>query len=142
MHTPLAVIDAVLIDGNGNSPVPDSVVIIADRKFTAVGAHAATQIPDGADIIDAADSYLILCLMNGNVHLLDGIMMMGVGGIEYLARHEGAYHHVIEEAAQIALKHGVTMVFDTGMPSSRFCRPAIASTAARPKEPGCSVPAT
>ncbi len=51
--------------------------------------------------------------MNGNVHLLDGIMMMGKGGIEYLARFEGRLHEVIEEAAQIALKGGCTTVFDT-----------------------------
>ncbi|WP_163086758.1 hypothetical protein, partial [Acinetobacter baumannii] len=52
-------------------------------------------------------------IVNSNVHLIDGIMLMGTGGIEYLARFEGRFHEVIEEAAQIALKGGMTTVFDT-----------------------------
>jgi imidazolonepropionase-like amidohydrolase len=64
-------------------------------------------------VIDATGKFVLPGLMNGNVHLLDGIMMMGIGGVEYLARFEGRYHEVIEEAAQIALRAGITTVFDT-----------------------------
>ena len=113
MPAPLAVLGAVLIDGTGRQPVPNSAVLIDQGVFTVVGTRNDVQIPDNAEIIDAAGSFLLPGLMNGNVHLLDGIMMMGVGGIEYLARHEGSYHHVIEEAAQIALRSGMTTVFDT-----------------------------
>jgi imidazolonepropionase-like amidohydrolase len=113
MPASLAVRGAVLIDGTGRSPVPDSVVVIDAGKFAAVGSGQEVQIPNNAEIIDATGSFVLPGLMNGNVHLLDGIMMMGTGGIEYLARHEGAYHHVIEEAAQVALRSGMTTVFDT-----------------------------
>jgi imidazolonepropionase-like amidohydrolase len=113
MPAPLAVLGAVLIDGTGTSPVPDSVVLIDNGEFIAVGTREQVRVPEDAVTIDATGSFVLPGLMNGNVHLLDGIMMMGIGGIEYLARHEGAYHHVIEESAQIALRAGMTTVFDT-----------------------------
>ncbi len=57
-----------------------------------------------------AASTLIPGLMNANVHLLGDVRM------ENLVRHEHRYEHLIEEAAQVALKNGFTTVFDTWGP--------------------------
>jgi len=109
----LAVVGGTLIDGNGGAPLPDAVVLMEDGRFRAVGRRADVPIPPGAPVIDVTGQFVLPGIMNGNVHLLDAIMMMGKGGAEYLARFEGRLHEVIEEAAQISLRGGCTTVFDT-----------------------------
>lgn len=104
-----------LIDGTGAPAhsAPMSVLIENGRFKSIHPAIVNFEVPAGVQVIDAKGKYVIPGLINSNVHLLDGIMMMGVGGVEYLARFEGRYHEVIEEAAQIALRAGMTTVFDT-----------------------------
>ncbi len=102
-----------LIDGTGAAPQSDMAVHIADGRFKAIAPSTQLPVPPGAQLIDARGAFILPGLMNANVHLLDGIMMMGIGGTEYLARFEGRLTDVIEEAAQIALRGGVTTVFDT-----------------------------
>ena len=109
----LAVTGGTLIDGNGGLPLQDAVVLMQRGRFAAVGRRGEVEIPPGATRIDASGQFLLPGLMNGNVHLLDAIMMMGKGGAEYLARFEGRLHEVIEEASQISLRGGCTTVFDT-----------------------------
>lgn len=109
----LAVVGSTLIDGNGGKPMEGVTVVIRDGKFEQIGPRGAIDVPGAADVINAEGKFVLPGLMNSNVHLLDGIMMMGIGGAEYLARFEGRLHEVIEEAAQIALRGGVTTVFDT-----------------------------
>jgi imidazolonepropionase-like amidohydrolase len=111
--TTVAVVGGTLIDGNGGKPQPRSVVLMKDGRFSAVGRQDEVSVPSAATVIDATGQFVLPGLMNGNVHLLDAIMMMGKGGAEYLARFEGRLHEVIEEAAQIALRGGCTTVFDT-----------------------------
>lgn len=113
MPAPLIITGGTLIDGNGGTPVPHSTVVIENGEFSSVGPDGSIPTPEGATEIDATGKWILPGLINGNVHLMDGIMMMGVGGVEYLARFEGQYYKVIEESAQIALRGGVTTVFDT-----------------------------
>jgi len=112
-QAPLALVGATLIDGTGSVPRPDAVVLMENGRFTAVGRRGAVELPPTARVVDVGGQYVLPGLMNGNVHLLDAIMMMGKGGAEYLARFEGRLHEVIEEASQIALRGGCTTVFDT-----------------------------
>jgi len=109
----LFVTGGTLIDGAGKNPAPDAVVHIVDGRFRTIARRGEMSIPKGAEVIDASGGFILPGLMNANVHLLDGIMMMGIGGTEYLARFEGRLDDVIEEAAQIALRGGMTTVFDT-----------------------------
>ncbi len=109
----LAITGATLIDGTGRAPVPGSTIVIENGRFRRIDADEALQLPVDVEKIDASGKYVIPGIMNGNVHLLDAVMMMGVGGVEYMARHEGRFDLVIEEAAQVALREGVTTVFDT-----------------------------
>ncbi|MET7339033.1 amidohydrolase family protein [Nonomuraea sp. NPDC005650] len=109
----VVVTGGTLIDGNGGTPVPDAVVVMENGRFSAVGRRGEVTVPEGAQTVDATGKWIVPGFCNGNVHLLDGIMMMGFGGAEYLARFEGRLHEVIEESAQVALRAGVTTVFDT-----------------------------
>lgn len=113
MGSAIAITPATVIDGLGGAPRKNATVLMQGGVFIAVGETGSIEIPDDAVVVDARGQWLIPGLVNANVHLLDGIMMMGIGGIEYLSRYEGQFHSVIEEAAQVALRSGVTTVFDT-----------------------------
>lgn len=113
MGTTVVIESATVIDGLGGAPRANATVVMRDGTFAAVGPTGSIEIPGDATVVDGAGKWLMPGFVNGNVHLLDGIMMMGIGGIEYLARHEGRFDSVILESAQVALRNGVTTVFDT-----------------------------
>lgn len=104
--------NGTLIDGNGGEPLRNASVLIQGGRIQKVWSGDG-EVPSDARRIDATGKFILPGIINANVHLIDGIMLMGVGGIEHLARYEGRYHEVIEEAAQIALKNGMTTVMDT-----------------------------
>jgi len=68
--------------------------------------RADVRIPAGAKRLDGTGKYVIPGLMDANVHLLLDVSP------EYLLEANFRYEPQILEAAQIALKHGVTTVFD------------------------------
>ena len=105
-----AIIGATLIDGTGAAPVKDAVVIVDGRKIAAVGPRGRVAIPAGARELNVAGKYLIPGLMDANVHLVLG------SSIEFIVRYEGRYEDLIEEAAQVSLKNGLTTVFDSWGP--------------------------
>ncbi|MGV0585283.1 amidohydrolase family protein [Mycobacteroides chelonae] len=109
-----AVTNVHLIDGLGGQPRHDTTVIVDGDKFSVIGPTDSTEVPLGAAVVDGSNRWMLPGYVNGNVHLLDAWMfMVGPGTIEYLARWEGRYVEVIEEAAQLELRNGVTTVFDT-----------------------------
>lgn len=111
---PTAVTNVTLIDGLGGPPVRPATVIVEGDRFIAAGPSARVAVPEGSEVVDGTGQWLVPGFVNGNVHLLDAWMfMVGRGTIEYLARWEGRYIEVIEEAAQLVLRNGVTTVFDT-----------------------------
>jgi imidazolonepropionase-like amidohydrolase len=59
MKTALVITGATLIDGNGGTPVPDSVVVIEGDRISAVGPRDAFPIPRRARIIDARGKFLL-----------------------------------------------------------------------------------
>jgi|SRR5579871_6376098 len=105
----LAVVGATIIDGNGGKPIEEGVVLIKGGRLLAVG-DKSTIVPPVAQVISAAGKYVIPGLMDANVHLLVDVRL------ENLARHLGHYEDLIAEAAQVALKSGLTTVFDSWGP--------------------------
>jgi imidazolonepropionase-like amidohydrolase len=75
-----------------------------------VGPRSALAIPSGAREISVTGKYVIPGLMDANVHLVYG------ASIEFMARYEGRFEDLIIEAAQVALKNGLTTVFDSWGP--------------------------
>ncbi|HEY1342355.1 MAG TPA: hypothetical protein VGF59_32835 [Bryobacteraceae bacterium] len=54
-----AIVGAVLWDGAGGPPLSDSVVIVADGRIRAAGAHGSIAIPADADKIDGSGKYMV-----------------------------------------------------------------------------------
>jgi imidazolonepropionase-like amidohydrolase len=105
-----ALTGATVIDGTGKDAVRDAVIVIDGRKITAVGPRGSVKIPAGAREVNVAGKFIIPGLMDANVHLVLG------SAIEFITRYEGHYEDLIEEAAQVTLKNGVTTVFDSWGP--------------------------
>lgn len=112
----LAITGATVIDGTGKAPLRDGVVLITDGRITAIGAPRDVVIPRGAKRLDAIGKYVIPGLMDANVHLFINI------DPESLIKYEGRYHEVVLEGAQIALKGGLTTVFDTWGPRAALVK--------------------
>jgi imidazolonepropionase-like amidohydrolase len=105
---------ATIIDGNGGKPIANGVVLIEGRKIKAVGPAARIAIPADAERIDVSGKYIAPGLMDANVHL---VPWPSWTYIEFLARYENNFQAIAAEAAQIALKHGFTTVFDSMGPA-------------------------
>jgi imidazolonepropionase-like amidohydrolase len=105
-----ALTGATVIDGNGGLPIANGVVLVTGTKITAVGPTSAVSIPAGARRVDVSGKYIVPGLMDANVHL---VPWPSWTYIEFLARYENNFDTIVEEGAQIALKHGFTTVFDT-----------------------------
>lgn len=106
----VAVVGGTVIDGNGGKPIENGAVLIEAERVSAIGDRDQVDIPPLAKIIDARGKYVIPGLMNANVHLLCDIRL------ENLVRHIDHYEELIAEAAQVALRNGLTTVFDTWGP--------------------------
>src|SRR6202012_1873678 len=83
--------------------------LIQGQRISAVGTREVV-IPPHVRTISAAGKYIIPGLLDANVHLLGDIRL------ENLMRHLGSYEDLIVEAAQVALRGGLTTVFDTWGP--------------------------
>lgn len=106
----LVIFGATLIDAVSDAPLSGHSLWIDDGRIKALGPPGALGAPPNARTIDATGRFVIPGLMNANVHLLWDTR------IETLARYWGSYEALITEAAQVALKSGLTTVFDTWGP--------------------------
>lgn len=107
----VAIINAVIIDGNGKSPIEGGSIIIRGDKIEAVGSNI--PIPTGAEIIDAAGQVAMPGLADMHVHLTwggEGFDMLGY-----------------QRRLNALLYAGVTTVLDTGavLPFVQQMRQAI-----------------
>jgi imidazolonepropionase-like amidohydrolase len=105
---------ATVIDGNGGKPIANGVVLIEGRKIKSIGPASRVSIPQEAQRIDVSGKYIVPGLMDANVHL---VPWPSWTYIEFLARYENNFQGIAAEAAQIALKHGFTTVFDSMGPA-------------------------
>lgn len=105
----LAIIGATIIDGNGGTPIKDGVILIEGKRIVAVGDRS-TEIPPRAKRMEATGKFAIPGLIDCGSYIVDGTEA------PTLIRYEGRYDEVAIETAQIALKHGVTTIFDSWGP--------------------------
>jgi imidazolonepropionase-like amidohydrolase len=105
---------ATIIDGNGGKPIANGVLLIDGKTIKAVGPVSRVSIPSSAERIDVTGKYIVPGLMDANVHL---VPWPSWTYIEFLARYENNFQGITAEAAQIALKHGFTTVFDSMGPA-------------------------
>ncbi len=110
----MALVGGTLIDGNGATPVRNSVVLIRDGRISAVGRVGQLRVPVGATVVNTIGMTLLPGLFDSHVHL----MLVGHGNYAhwdsiYPARLAA---DVIPIAAKQSLLHGVTSVRDLGGP--------------------------
>ncbi len=119
----LAITGATIIDGTGRAPVSDGVIVIEGGRITSVGRAPGVKIPGAAKKIDARGKYVIPGLMDANVHLSLSHNL----NVETLIRFEDRFDEIVVESAQVALKNGLTTVFDTWgqMPATMKARDRI-----------------
>ncbi|MFF5991136.1 amidohydrolase family protein [Prauserella flavalba] len=101
---------ATIIDGVSDKGIDGRAVLANNGRIVAIGQPDELPVPADAEVIDFSGKFIIPGLMNANVHLLINIFL------ETLVRYEGRYEDLIVEAAQVALKGGLTTVFDTWGP--------------------------
>ena len=64
----LAITGATLIDGTGNRPVNDAVVVIEGDRIVSAGPRAKVKIPSGATRVDAGGKFLLPGLWEMHAH--------------------------------------------------------------------------
>jgi imidazolonepropionase-like amidohydrolase len=65
----VAIVGAILIDGRGGPPLPDSAVIVRGNKILTVGRRASVGIPAGAKVFDANGLTLLPGLLDSHFHI-------------------------------------------------------------------------
>ncbi len=106
----LLISGATVIDGVADKPIEGVSLWIERGRIKAIGHPDELRAPASVKKIDARGKYIIPGLMDANVHLLIDARM------ETLVRYEDRYEDVIAEAAQVALRNGLTTVFDSWGP--------------------------
>jgi imidazolonepropionase-like amidohydrolase len=108
-----AIVGATVLDGTGGPPVKDATVLIEGERIVSVTSDVSNPeraVPEDTEVISAPGRYVIPGLMDANVHLFAGIVP------DLLLEYEDRYADLVEEAAQVTLRAGVTTVFDTWGP--------------------------
>lgn len=106
----IAIVGATIIDVVSERAISNATILLDQGKIAEIIVDESRIFTDQNKIIDARGMYVVPGLMDANVHLLIEITA------ETLARYEGQYEDLIVEAAQVALKYGVTTVFDSWGP--------------------------
>lgn len=99
-----------LIDGVAPRPLEGRSILIEGQRIRHIGHHSEFSTTGVDTVIDAPGKYVIPGIMDTNVHLASPMFL------EEFARYEGRYEDLITEAAQVALRNGVTTLFDTWGP--------------------------
>jgi imidazolonepropionase-like amidohydrolase len=103
-----SLIGATLIDGTGSDPQPNCAIVIKDGRIESVGALPEDPNARTSREIDLSGKYVIPGMLDANVHLV-----LHVDPDVLLRYDPGEYDELVLEAAQVALRAGVTTVFDT-----------------------------
>lgn len=59
---------ATLIDGNGGTPIEDSVILVEGERIAKVGSYGQVNIPEEAECFDITGKYVIPGLIEGHAH--------------------------------------------------------------------------
>ncbi|HEY8265436.1 MAG TPA: amidohydrolase family protein [Steroidobacteraceae bacterium] len=110
----LVLAGGTVIDGYGNAPIPDGIIVIEGDRILAVGGVGQVAIPEGAEVISTEGMTVLPGLWDMQVSL----MRLGHGDT---ARWNETYGPLAERvvmpiAARQLLQAGVTSVRDTAAP--------------------------
>ena len=105
-----AIKGGLIIDGKGDAPIPNGLILVDGNRIRAVGSRDSLPIPGEAEVIDLGTATLLPGLIDTHVHL---VMNAQEDCVTSLA-HKSAVDSVVEAAgnARRALRGGVTTVRD------------------------------
>lgn len=117
----------VLINTDGSPPLDDAVIVIEGSRIAAVGLRGEIDIPDDAEIIDAAGRWIIPGLIDSHIHFFQS------GGLYTRPDVIDLRNHVPYEEEELQwikdnlsdtfrryLRSGITSVVDVGGPMWNF----------------------
>ncbi len=110
----LAIVGGTLIDGTGGPPIQDAVVLVEGERIAHVGTVDDTEVPAGAEVVDADGLTVMPGLTDAHVHLF----IVGHGDYgEYFQRYrhdEDRMREMLAISARQLLESGVTSARDVG----------------------------
>src|SRR5437667_3693002 len=111
---PLALVGGRLIDGFGGHPLANSVIIIENERFTAIGAVGTLKVPADAEVISTEGMDVLPGLWDCHVHtILLGHSDYAHWDKTYPPRLE---NEIMPAAARQLLMAGITSARDLGGP--------------------------
>src|SRR5688572_32798207 len=113
-NRPLALVGGTLIDGTGQAPIRDSVVLIRGQRIEKIGTTASLPVPDGYEAVSTEGLTVLPGLWDLHVHL----MYAGHPDTRYwFDTYTPQFERVIMPAsAEQLLMAGVTSVRDLAAP--------------------------
>ena len=112
----MAIVGAQLIDGTGANPIAGSVILVHDGRVQAAGRRDTTEIPEGAEVIDATGQTVI-------------------PGLVDLHAHYGGPLSAAEQALRSQLYYGVTTTRSSGSDTPEKVALMLEAHAGRPDLP-------
>ena len=105
-----AITGGSIINGKGEAPIPDGLILVDGHRIQAVGSREHLSIPGDAEVVDLGTATLLPGLIDTHVHL---VMNAREDCVTSLAG-KSAVESVVEAAgnARRALRGGVTTVRD------------------------------
>lgn len=113
----IAIRAGTLIDGNGNTPIQDAVILIEGERLAQVGPAAQVRIPADVEVIDASGKTVLPGLIDVHVHVHS---LGGPDGNFFLSEASGTQAKLALRAAayvQRDLKMGYTTLCNLASPA-------------------------
>ena len=64
----LVIQGGTLIDGTGRAPIENSVIVIENGRFRAIGRRGEVQVPAGVQVVDATGKHILPGFIDGHCH--------------------------------------------------------------------------
>lgn len=107
-----AITGATMIDGTGSAPLPDAVALVEGTDIIAAGSTQSVQVPEDAEVIDAAGMTLLPGLIDTHDHLAS--FSYEIASRWGITEPRSARHLRIASVLRQTLDTGYTTVRDAG----------------------------
>ena len=121
-----AFVGATVWDGTGAEPLADAVVLVEADRIVEVGTRGAVTIPDGAEVVDVAGTWIVPGLIDPHVHFFQSAGLYtrpDVVDLREVRPYEWDQQQIrdsLDETFRRYLASGVTAVVDVGGPMWNF----------------------